>query len=133
MKKILLSSYNRLLILMVLVLLNYHSYATHVIGAELRYKWISGLTYEISVYLYGDCSSTSGAFGTLPSSRPQVCIYNGAASVATLTLNLPIPAAGTEVTPVCPDSLLWTTCTNISYPIPGIKKFVYTTTYTFPA
>ncbi|MCD6011212.1 MAG: Microbial collagenase precursor [Flavipsychrobacter sp.] len=126
-----------LFLAIVLVLSHTHTYATHIVGAELRYRWISGLTYEVTVFLYGDCGPASaGAFAGLPTSRPSVCIINGdptlPAHSSTLTMNLPIPSAGTEVTPVCPDSLGFTQCTSTSYSIPGIKKFVYSNTVTLP-
>ncbi len=117
----------------VLLTLSVSSYATHIVGAELRYKWISGLTYQVSVYLYGDCGSTSGSFSLLPSSTPQVCIYNGSTLYTTILLGTPIPSTGTEVSPVCPDSLAYTQCTSLSYTIPGVKKFVCTGTVTLPS
>jgi gliding motility-associated-like protein len=109
------------------------SYASHVIGAELRYKWVSGLTYEITLALYGDCGTSSfGSFRTLPAATPQICIYNGATLVGNINLSQPVPVCGTEITPVCADSLSYTNCTDLSYSIQGVKKFVCTGTYTLP-
>jgi hypothetical protein len=117
-----------------LLLAGLHTYANHVKAAELRYKWISGLTYEIDLSLYGDCSSAitgvSSSFYTLPVSAPQVCIYSGSAVVATVNLSIVDTAAcGREVSQICPDSA--SSCVSPSSQIPGIKKFMYTATYTF--
>lgn len=118
-----------------LVMMSLHSYASHVIGAELRYRYIPNTcdSYEVTVFLYGDCNAPSfPAFQGLPVSQPQVCVFDGATPVATYNLNFPVPQCGAEVTPVCPDSLAWTTCNNTSYPVPGIKKFVYSKTIWIP-
>ncbi len=120
-----------------LMLISAQSYASHIVAAELRYKWVSGLTYEITVYLYGDCGpASSGSFSTLPTSTPQVCVYDGPTlqTGAGFPVNCPIqvPTVGAEVTPVCPDSLGFTQCTSTSYTLPGIKKFVYKGTVTLP-
>ncbi len=107
------------------------SYASHVIGAEMTYSQVSGLTYTITINLYGDCNVGSfAAFQGLPVSTPNVCVYNGSLLAASITLSLPSPQCGTEITPLC--TALTSTCTNTSYSISGIKKFVYTGTVTLP-
>jgi len=141
MKKILPTFLRGLLFSALFVLISTGSFANHIKGAQMSYRWISGLTYEIDVYLYGDCSSVypvgvSTSFYTLPVSSPQVCIYQGTSTTAIATLNLVVSdttVCGKEITPVCPDSLSHTSCVVPSSSIPGIMKFVYTTTYTFPS
>ncbi len=112
-------------------------FASHIVGADLYYTWVSGLTYKITLVLYGDCGPASaGVFATLGSlsANPKICIYDG----ATLLPGMPIslgnasPLAGTEITPVCPDSIGFTQCTDPTFTIPGIKKFEYSGTYTLP-
>jgi gliding motility-associated-like protein len=138
MRKILPSYIRSLLFTGLFLCLSLGSYASHIVGAELRYTWVPsacGNTYLITVYLYGDCGpASSSAFSTLPMSQPQVCIYNGASTTATATLNLPVlaPSAGLEVTPVCPDSIAYDQCSIPTSLLPGIKKFVYQTLFTFP-
>ncbi len=136
MRKLLPASLRGLLISGLLLLLGFSSYASHIVGAQLTYKWVSCNTYTVEVDLYGDCGSASvGSFNTLPISHPQVCVYDGGTLMAGLTLNLnitPSPSCGVEVTPVCPDSLAYTQCTNTAYSLPGIKKFVYVGTCTLP-
>ncbi len=131
MKKNIPSYFRSLMLSSLLVMMSLHSYASHVIGAELRYRYIPGTcdSYQIIVFLYGDCNiGSTPAFYGLPVSTPQVCIYDGATLDTSIYLNLPNPQCGTEVTPVCPDSLAYTTCNSTSYPISGIKKFIYTRT-----
>ena len=111
--------------LIILILLSaVPSQATHIFGIDMYYTWVSGNTYTIHLVVYGDCSG--GAFSSLPSSIPEVDLYNGGTLVISNNLTLQAPVAGIEVTPVCPADLDSTTCTSLSHPIPGIKKFVYT-------
>ncbi len=114
----------------ILLLTSVSSYASHIVGAELTYRWVSGMDYQVTVVLYGDCSSTAGVFPTLTLVTPQVCVFNGTTLFTTMTLSRPVPVCGTEVTPVCPDSIAYTTCSSLAYSIPGIKKFVCTGTVT---
>ncbi len=119
------------------LLMSCGAYANHIVGADLFYTYISGNTYKITFVAYGDCGPASaGPFAQLPNARPQICVYNGATYVATVNLRIDTPAnpyTGKEITPVCPADSANTQCTNPSYSIPGIKKFVYTGTYTMPS
>jgi len=117
-----------------LSLVSIHSFANHLVGMDFSYSYISGNTYKITLVAYGDCGSelTSTAFSFLPTNTPQIYIYNGDLYTATLEMTIEPPSAGVEITPVCPADLDSTQCTDLSYALPGIKKFVYSTTYTFP-
>jgi len=122
----------RLFIILLLFTGN-EAYATHIVGLELRYTFVSGNTYNITLVVYGDCGpASSSAFSTLPTAAPQVCIYDGNTSISSVALAIQPPSAGVEITPVCPADINLTQCTNTSYVIPGIKKFVYTGTYVVP-
>jgi len=137
MKKILPACLRGLFCSGLLLLMNFSASASHIVGAELRYQWQSCNTYTITVYLYGDCGPSSAmSFSSLPISTPVVCIYDGDESsfpVASVTLPLvPAGGCGLEVTPVCPDSLAYTQCSVPTSTLPGIKKFTYSQTYTFP-
>ena len=116
----------------ILCLSGVSSYASHLVGADLFYTHLSDSTYKVTFVAYGDCGPASAAaFSTLPISAPQVCVFDGSTSVATLALAIEAPDSGIEVTPSC---LLadTTQCVNPSSSIPGIKKFVYSATYTMP-
>jgi hypothetical protein len=110
--------------------------ANHIVGADLFYTYISGNTYKITFVAYGDCGpASSSPFSQLPSAQPRICIYDGNTSVSAINLVIDTPATpyrGDEITPVCPADSNRTQCTNTSYTIPGIKRFVYTGTYTLP-
>ena len=117
-----------------LLLLCAPSYANHLVGMDLFYTWVSGNTYKITLIAYGDCgsASTTPAFAALSTNSPEVYIYNGGTYVATINLAIQPPSAGVEITPVCPADIALTQCTSLSYTIPGIKKFVYSNTFTVP-
>ena len=131
MKRSLQACLRNLLFSAVLVLFSLSSRASHIVGADLTYKWTGGLTYQISVVLYGDCGpSSASAFSTLPIATPQVCIYDAATNVGTVSCTLD---SSKEVTPVCPRDALITQCHgSTTYTIPGIKAFYYHNTYTLP-
>ncbi len=108
-----------------------NSIASHIVGAEMHYAHVTGNNYKVTVILYGDCGpASSGAFGTLASATPKVCVYNGETMYTTLTLSVEAPAAGVEITPVCATDMAMTQCTSTAYAIPGIKKFVYSANVT---
>lgn len=124
---------------LLLILGSISSFATHVVGGDIYYTHVSGLTYKITVVLYGDCGSTSGVFPSLYTltSAPQVCIYDGTTLLPGMPISLPFDTIasgrrGTEITPVCPAMADSTKCTNISYPTEGIKKFIYQANFTLP-
>ena len=123
----------RILYSVILLLLAGNAYASHVVGVDLFYTWQSGNTYKITLIVYGDCGPASAtAFGTLSSAAPHICVYDGNTNVGSTDLTIQAPTAGVEITPVCPADISLTQCTNTSFTIPGIKKFVYTGTYTVP-
>jgi gliding motility-associated-like protein len=128
--KLSLSLFRNLICSLALVLVSTCSYANHIVGMDLFYTWMTGNTYKITLVAYGDCGCTGCAFGALPTSSPEVYIYNGGSHIGTISLVIQPPSAGVEVTPVCPADISLTQCTNPSFAIPGIKKFVYSASYT---
>lgn len=122
---------NRFIYTVILSLISCHSFANHLVGMDLFYTWMGGTTYKITLIAYGDCGSaaTTPAFAALSTNAPEVYIYNGSSYVATINLAIQAPSAGVEITPVCPADISLTQCTNLSYTIPGIKKFVYSANY----
>ena len=128
------SSYLRYALLcLVLVLSTSSAFASHIVGVDLFYTWVSGNTYKITLMVYGDCGpSSSGAFSTLSFAAPQICIFNGDTLMGNTTLSIQTPTAGVEITPVCAADVSLTQCTDPANSIPGIKKFVYSGNYTLP-
>ncbi len=134
MRKFLSCSIRIALIACALLFTNINSYASHILGMDLYYTWVSGNTYKITAVLYGDCAPSSyTAFSSLPSASPVICIYRGTTYVTSISLNIEAPTDGVDITPVCPSEVGHTQCENSSSTIPGIKKFVYSANYTLPA
>jgi gliding motility-associated-like protein len=133
MKKILQPYKHTLFIILFFLALGNSARANHLVGMDLFYTWVSGNTYKITLVAYGDCGAgPSSAFGALPTNTPRVYIYNGNIRIDSINLAIQPPAAGVEITPVCPAYTSLTQCTNLSYTIPGIKKYVYSANYTLP-
>ncbi len=135
MKKILPACLRGLIFFVALLCINSNVFASHIVGGDLNYQWVSGNTYKVSVTLYGNCGTTTGAFQTLAIATPQVCVYNGTALFATLALTLDATSPGNspcgkEITPVCPADTALTKCTSTSFAIEGIKRYIYVATVT---
>lgn len=118
------------LILALLTTVNKAS-ATHLFGADFFYTHVSGNTYNVTLWLYGDCSGLN--FPTLVNATPLVEVYNGLTPYNQITLTPQTPIAGVEVTPVCPQQLSNTSCSNPTNPIIGVKKFIYSGNITLSA
>ena len=133
MKKTLLTVFRCFMLSIVLVVLGFGARASHIVGMDLHYTWISGSNYKITLVAYGDCGpSSASAFSTLPTAAPDICIYDGATYITTVTLHIDSPTAGKEITPVCAADTNNTQCHSTSSTIPGIKQFVYSGVYTVP-
>jgi gliding motility-associated-like protein len=104
--------------------------ANHLFGGELYYKHVSGNTYTITLVMYGDCGTNNpSVFNSLYTATPQILIQNGNQNATTIYLG--ISGTGVEVTPVCPAEANNTVCKGGS--IPGVTRFEYQASYTFPA
>jgi gliding motility-associated-like protein len=116
---------------MLLMLWSFATRANHLLGGEINYKFIStsGNTsvYRVTLSLYADCSSNiaGGAYQALPGATPQIVIYKGNNAIDNEYLGYVDSLSDIEITPVCPDEKNNTACTNITNPIPGVKKYVY--------
>ncbi len=102
------------------------SYGTHIFGGELLYTHISGNTYKVTLTLYGDCGATNDIFQSLYIAKPNVNVYINDVLYQKRTFK--VESAGVEVSPVCPEQIMNTTCNGGI--LPGVKKFVYADTIT---
>lgn len=102
--------------------------ASHIYGADLYYTHVSGLTYNVTLVVYGACGWTSqgSSFPTFPTSSADINIFNNTTLYTQIVLPLQNPKTGVEVTPVCPSQINNTICSSPTNTIPGVKKFVYT-------
>lgn len=112
-----------------LLLLSKYSDAKHIFGADLSYKNTSGLTYEVTLTLYGDCSGNP-SFSQLFYATPKLIVQNANSVYATFLMQ-PFGTAGLEVTPVCPAEIQNTTCNGGT--IPGIARFIFKSNVTLPS
>jgi len=124
MKLSLLRSY---IVIVIFTFCCFSAKASHILGGELFYTYVSGNTYNVTMIIYGDCSGSAAAFQGLTTATPEVEVYNGATLISTIYLQ-PQSGSGVLVSPVCPDEMNNTTCTP-NGTLPGVKKFVYTRSY----
>ncbi len=115
------SAFKRLFLVSILLLSCQLAKATHFYGADLFYTHVSGLTYKVTLVVYGDCAGAS--FPSFATASPRIRVSNGSSFYSNLTLIGQAPTSGTEVTPVCSSQINNTACNGGS--IPGVKQFVY--------
>lgn len=94
------------------------SKASHIMGGELTYKWISGNTYELTLSLYRDCYGIPA-----PTPTTDVVVHSSCFGSMSVMLN---EIAVTNITPAC-DTVI--TCLN---GLNGVEKHVYTGLVTLP-
>ena len=100
------------------------AHATHSVGADIFYEWISGNTYRIKLVFYRDCDPNAVA---APS--PAVVQISNCSS-PTVNLTLPQDGPPVAINPYCAGAGA-TTCAGGSRP--GIEKYTYSAVYTFPS
>ncbi len=121
-------------ILAVAIASHFSSFATHIVGLDLKYQHVSDSTYKIKLIAFADCGPLSATtFATLPSATPNVCVFVGSTLITTLVLHIDSPSTGVLVGNVCTTDTGGTQCSSASSRIPGIKKFVYEIDYTLPS
>jgi hypothetical protein len=106
--------------------------ASHIVGSSLSYTSISNNVYRVQLVLYADCNAPDASiYGQLLVATPLIRVYNGSTALPdTLKLAYASTLSGLEIPRICPmDS---TMCTLPSGFMPGIVKFTYLGTLTFP-
>ncbi len=122
------------LLVLLLTIFCQHAFASHIVGMDLFYTWVVGNTYKITLVVYGSCGLPSrAAFGTLSGGTPQICIFQDTVFVGSTTLSVVAPDSGLLINQICTAYADSTECSNTASTIPGIKKFVYETTYPLPS
>lgn len=92
--------------------------ATHIVGGVINYTWISGSTYEVTMRIYRDCSSTSGF-----DDPAQLGIFDELTNTRISIVNLNSPVI-TNIPPVINPCMVT--------PAICLEEGVYTATITLP-
>ena len=104
-----------------LLFLPLDSEATHAMGTDITYRWLTGDTYEFTLTFYRDCAGT-----TAPGSiNLGVNSLSGCGQTGSVTLLM--NGGATEVSPICPSQS--SNCAGGSFP--GVEQYIYTGIYTF--
>jgi hypothetical protein len=122
LKKLL--SNTKWIVLFLLVIAHTQSMATHSAGADIKYKYISGNQYEVTVSFYRDCGGVAE-----PNSVTVNCKSANGNFNFNATANKVNGINGQEITFPCSSSS--TTCNGGV--ATGIKKWIYTTIINLPS
>ncbi|MFK7970383.1 MAG: HYR domain-containing protein [Bacteroidia bacterium] len=95
-------------------------YATHFVGGEITYRYISGTTYEVTMKYYRDCDGANFSNTEFISISPSI---NGNSSFSVTEVSR------TDITPVGPGGV--SSCQGGT--IPGTQEIVYQANISFPA
>ncbi|MCH8904120.1 MAG: hypothetical protein IIA45_09430, partial [Bacteroidetes bacterium] len=98
------------------------NYASHCVGADLKYEWLGGLDYEVTLYFYRDCIGVP-APGTIGVKWTSI-----SCGLTVTTTIYPIDTV--DVTPLCP--VQSSKCQSSSSPYPGIEQHTYQGKITLP-
>ena len=98
------------------------SEATHISGADITYKYVSGNTYQLSLTLYRDCAGIAAPNAVGVNYSSTSCSFNGTVNLAKL------PGTGKEISHICSTAV--TTCRGGT--LPGIQKWEYVGNVTLP-
>ncbi len=79
------------------------SNASHIVGGEIYYQWISGNTYNVKLSLYRDCSGI--IFGSSP-----ILNYSSITCGLSGSFTVNLVSGPIQVSPICPSSLANSTC-----------------------
>ncbi len=118
-----------LLCSIVLLFIGFKSRASHIVGCEVRYQYVSGNTYKIILNLYGDCNGA--AYPNLAILTPEIEVYRDSTILEGTVALSRTSTPPKDASPVCPAQQGNTTCNNGTQV--GIRVFEYAGTYTLPS
>ena len=110
--------------LFLLVFNHQDTFATHAAGADIKYKYIAGNQYEITVTFYRDCGGVAEPNTVTVNCKSQIGNYN-----FNITANKVSSNNGQEITFPCSTNA--TTCNGGV--TTGIKKWIYSAIVTLPS
>ncbi|MBL0340376.1 MAG: hypothetical protein IPP71_05280 [Bacteroidetes bacterium] len=97
--------------------------ASHFVGGEIYYKWVSGNTYNVSASLYRDCSG-------IPAPTTIDLNYNSISCSGNGTITLNLIGLPVQISPICAASLPNSTCNGGT--LYGVEQNFYEGTVTLP-
>lgn len=98
--------------------------ATHIVGGDITYEWVSGNTYQVTLSLYRDCAGIS-----LPTNA--TIFYRSDSCNIYLDKTFPMIGSPVQVSPVCAASIPSLSCNGGQ--LYGVDKAIYQDTITLPA
>ncbi len=124
-------------ILFVLSFAPFRAYASHILGTDMAYKYVStgpaGDIYTVTLTVYENCSSTVHDSLDFAGYTPVIHVFDtlqgkfpplGDPRIQAYNLHL-IPDSTKDVSPFCALDLPLSSCNNINNPYNGIRRFVY--------
>ncbi len=115
------------IVVSLLILTTHFTYASHIVGGVINYRWISGTTYEVTMKIYRDCSSSSDFDGTPGNTRNPTAplgIFRESTNSLVSTVGMVNPVI-TRIYPIITNPCMDTTSICL-------EEGVYTTTITLP-
>ena len=112
----------------ILIFTTIQSYASHIVGGVINYRWISGTTYEITMRIYRDCGTGSSDFDGAPGgARPFAALglFNESTNALVTNYELTSPVV-TRIYPVITNPCMVTTSICL-------EEGVYRYTITLPS
>lgn len=99
-------------------------FASHMMGSDIFYTWVSGSTYNVTVYFYRDCAGSLAPNNIDIEVRSASCNYSVSYPTSRTLVG--------EVSAVCSSQMNNTTCGNGNDNYPGVQKYSYTRQITLP-
>lgn len=119
------------LLFLALLLAPFLSRASHVAGADIYYKHISGNLYRVSMNVYGVCAASN--YSSLTTAAPNIDIVDSVNNTLWKTISLnPVPDSTLDVSPYCTKYKDSTNCVRPNSALQGYKRYVYSDTVTLP-
>ena len=119
--------YRRIFFIVFFAMVSAAAHATHIFGADFFYEHLTGLSYRVTLAIYGDCAGQNFPF--LQGSMPVISLRDGNNVIGQFH-QLTQDGTGVEVTPVCPSQRNNTTCRGGV--IPGVTRYIYSSVITLP-
>jgi len=116
---------NNILFILLFSLISNFSYASHVPGANISYKWLAKNTYEITLTLYEDCATAFTSNSSMP-----INVANSCGLPFTSQVYLQNIVFQQEISQLCDDEIQFSECNGGN--LPGILMHKWRGTVVLP-